>query len=343
MATLVMVLGVHVAQAELKPAVSPDSAAPESRARQALQNSACEPAANRSSEIGAGPLQDWSTPSPRVDAALVQQARSGDPQSAWRVALLLFRGECSPPNYGQILDFIQIAAQAGHACATGAVGLALARGWAAERDLPQARELLERSAQAGCKRAYYWSWLTDELAARPQIRARAMSLLTQGADAGDGHALNALAVVREIEGQRDEARKLYARAAGAGNATARTNLARLARYFSRSTEKPKIASLSQRAEAGDPQAQFQLARRFHQGDGVPADYVTALKWYQRAAGKAHPAAREMLALIQVRLGHGDSPGRAFASLALIDLKNDELNMQRGVTQPIEDVDPLVGS
>ena len=343
MAALVMVLGVQVAQAELKPATSLDSVFPESRAPQALQNPACEPAVNLYSEIGAGRVQDWPRQSPRVDAALVQQARSGDSQSAWRVALLLFRGECSPPNYGQILDFIQIAAQAGHACATGAVGLALARGWAAERDLPQARELLERSAQAGCKRAYYWSWLTDELAARPQIRARAMTLLTQGADAGDGHALNALAVVREIEGQRDEARKLYARAAGAGNATARTNLARLARYFSRSTEKPKTASLSQRAEAGDPQAQFQLARRFHQGDGVPADYVTALKWYQQAAGKAHPAAREMLALIQVRLGHGDSPGRAFTSLALIDLKNDELNKQRGVTQPIEDVDPLVGS
>lgn len=278
----------------------------------------------------------------RLDTVLVAQARAGDAQAAWRVALATFRGDCAASNYGQALGFVQIAAQAGHACATGAWGLMLVRGWGVARDLPQARELLERSAQAGCKRAYYWSWLADELAARPLTRERALARLMQGTDSGDGHALNALAVVREIDGQRDEARKLYLRAANAGNATARTNLARLARYFSQSTEKPSLASLSQRAEAGESQAQYLLARRFHQGDGVSINYVQALKWYQQSAQKGYPASREMLTLVQARLGNGAPPAKALGDLSMVDLTSDEVNKKRGVTQPIEDTDPFAG-
>ncbi len=344
-----LALAMSVAHAELKPAAPLEGSALATGSllaagsAQRTQPSDCEPPTARSGGIDAAAAQGKSKHSPRVDDVLVSQARGGDAQAAWRVALVLFRGDCSALNYGQVLSFVQIAAQAGHACGIGAMGLMLARGWGIERDLPEARELLERSAKAGCRRAYYWSWLADELAARPQLRARALVQLTQGADAGDGHALNALAVVREIDGQRGDARQLYSRAASAGNATARTNLARLARYFSQSSEKPSVALLSRLAEGGDALAQFQLARRLHQGDGVPTDYVKALKWYKRAADKKNPAAREMLALIQARLGSGELPEKVLSSLAMVDLTNDELNKQRGVTQPIEDTDPFAGS
>jgi uncharacterized protein len=302
----------------------------------------CETASDSEAELGAIGRASKNKRAARLDTALVAQARTGDASAAWRAALATFRGDCAASNYGQALGFIQIAAQAGHACATGAWGLMLVRGWGVSRDLPQARDLLERSAQAGCKRSYYWSWLADELAARPQTRERALAKLMQGADLGDGHALNALAVVREIDGQRDDARKLYLRAANAGNATARTNLARLARFFSQSTEKPTVASLSQRAEAGEPQAQYLLARRLHQGDGTSVNFVQALKWYQLSAQKGNPAAREMLALLQARLANGTAPATVLANLSMVEVNSDELNKKRGVTQPIEDTDPFAG-
>lgn len=341
-----LLLAACAANAELKLATPLDGGQPGIGSAPLAPPADCEAAPDRSERrIGAGTvaIRGKLTQSSRIDTALVSQARAGDPQAAWRVALALFSGDCTAQNYGQVLGFIEMAAQSGHACATGALGLMMVRGWGIGRDLLQARELLERSALAGCRRAYYWSWLADELAARPQTRERALLQLMKGADAGDGHALNALAVVREIDGQRGDARMLYARAASAGNTTARTNLARLARYFSKSSEKPGVALLTRRADAGDAQAQYQLARRFHQGDGISANYVQALKWYQRAADKGNPAAREMLTLIQARLGNGDAPDKAFSDLAMVDLKTDELNLQRGITQPVEDIDPFIGA
>jgi TPR repeat protein len=283
---------------------------------------------------------------PRLDEALAARARAGDASAAWRAALASFRGECRAPNYSEMAAYVQIAHQAGHACATGALGLMTARGWGLQRDMPQARELIERSIQAGCSRAQYWSWLADESAPNPGARERARSYLAQGADRNDGHALNALAVLRESEGQRDDARKLYLRAANAGNATARQNLARLARYFSQSTEKPSIASLQRRATGGEAQAQYLLARRFHQGDGISPNYVQALKWYEQAAAKGNAAAREMMQLVQARLGNVAMAQPMNANLALmsdlayVDLAQDELNKKRGITQPIEDTDPF---
>jgi hypothetical protein len=37
------------------------------------------------------------------------------------------------------------------------------------------------------------------------------------------------------------------------------------------------------ARRGDPEAQFQLGRRYFLGEGVPKDYAEAVKWYRRAA------------------------------------------------------------
>jgi TPR repeat protein len=279
----------------------------------------------------------------RLDPELLAQARAGDPHAAWRAALANFRGDCSASNYAQALGLLQTAAQAGHACATGAWGLMLARGWGASRDLPEARELLGRAAQAGCRRAHYWSWLADESSPRPQTREQARARLVQGAELADGHALNALGTVREADGERDAARALYARSAQAGNATARVNLARLARYFSKTSEKPSMESLLRRANSGEAQAQYLLARRYHQGDSVAVNYVQAMKWYQEAAQKGNAAAREMLTLVQARAGSQmQVVAFAFADLAQVDVSSDEINKQRGLSQPVEDTDPFAG-
>ncbi|MBS7807649.1 tetratricopeptide repeat protein [Variovorax sp. PCZ-1] len=312
--------------------------------QESAQDSSCE---SQPSLEGSIARHNGKQPTGRVDEALVARARTGDAAAAWRLALASFRGECRAPNYSEMAVYIQIAHQAGHACASGALGLAHARGWGVRRDLTYARELIERSIQAGCTRAYYWSWLADEAAPNPSARERARSDLAQGADRNDGHALNALAVQNEIDQQRNEARKLYLRAANVGNATARLNLARLARFFSQSSEKPTMTSLQQRAQSGEAQAQYQLARRLHQGDGVSPDYVQALKWYSQSAAKGHTAAREMLQLVQARLGNAALASlhtvniSVMSDLANVDLAQDELNKRRGITQPIEDTDPFL--
>lgn len=44
------------------------------------------------------------------------------------------------------------------------------------------------------------------------------------------------------------------------------------------------------AEGGDPEAQYWLAARFEDGNGVEQDLDQALRWYRRAADQGHPPA-----------------------------------------------------
>ena len=45
------------------------------------------------------------------------------------------------------------------------------------------------------------------------------------------------------------------------------------------------------AEAGDADAQYRLGLSYEHGKGVPQDYMEALKWYRKAAGQGHAAAK----------------------------------------------------
>lgn len=343
---LLLVLFSQASFAQVKVASKPQAQSSQSSAQTASEqtrDSACD---TQPSTEGSTVRKGVTPPAARLQEELSARARAGDAAAAWRAALASYRGECRSPNYSEMAAYVQLAHAAGHACATGAFGLMHARGWGVARDIAQARALLDRSIQAGCARAYFWNWLADEYAPNPKARERARTSLEEGASRSEGHSLNALAVLTEVDGQRSEARKLYLRAADAGNSTARMNLARLARYFSQTTEKLSMSSLQLRATSGEVQAQYQLARRLHQGDGISPDYAQALKWYQLAGSKGYPAAQEMLQLVQARLGSvalaKTQPLNLamMSDLAFVDLANDEANKRRGITQPIEDIDPF---
>ena len=260
-------------------------------------------------------------------------------QAAWALALERFRGGCRPANYQEAAVAMKAAAEAGHACAAGARGLMLARGWGVPRDAGAARERLQESADGGCARAPYWAWLVSRTGSRPAAR----DPLNAGAALGDGHALNALGALEEADGQRDDARALYQRAAAMGNLTALQNLARLQRHASRHGERADLAELVRQADQGDAQAMYLLARRLHEGDGVAVNAVEALRRYQRAAQLGHAAAREMVDLIHARIDpRGVLRPATLAELSRVELRSDELNKTRGLTQPLEDDDPFAG-
>lgn len=262
---------------------------------------------------------------------------------AWAVAQERFRGLCRPANYQEAALAMKNAADAGNACAAGALGLMTGQGWGVPRDTASARVQLQASAERGCLRVPYWTWLLLKASARPATQQEAHEHLTLGAALGDGHALNALGAWHESAGRRDEAHALYQRAAAAGNLTARQNLARLQRQVSRSSERPELAELIRQADQGNAQAMYLLARRLHQGDGVAVNHVEALQRYQHAAQLGHAAAREMLDLIHARIGpRGRLRPGTLAELSRVELRRDELNKTRGLTQPLQDEDPLAG-
>jgi uncharacterized protein len=52
------------------------------------------------------------------------------------------------------------------------------------------------------------------------------------------------------------------------------------------------------AEHGDADAQFLIGTSYHEGEGVPRDYVEALTWYRKAADQGHVGALFVLATMQ---------------------------------------------
>jgi TPR repeat protein len=56
----------------------------------------------------------------------------------------------------------------------------------------------------------------------------------------------------------------------------------------------KISQLQRQSEAGDPDAQYNLAYLYENGLGVTKDEAKALALYQQAADQGHPAAKNNL-------------------------------------------------
>ena len=66
---------------------------------------------------------------------------------------------------------------------------------------------------------------------------------------------------------------------------------------------PDIAALQTRAQAGNAEAEFQLAEAYRGGRGVAADPQSAINWYRRAAAQGHVRASEELGF--ALFAHGD--------------------------------------
>lgn len=61
------------------------------------------------------------------------------------------------------------------------------------------------------------------------------------------------------------------------------------------SKEQKIATLTQRADSGDPKAQVDLGVIYASGDGVPTDELEAVKWFRKAADQGNAAGEYSLA------------------------------------------------
>gem|GEM_PF-3409032 len=87
-------------------------------------------------------------------------------------------------------------------------------------------------------------------------------------------------------GERTNCIPWFFKAAAQGNAEAQAEVGKLSIYYPNSgllKSVDVVALLRQSAENGNLDAQFQLAKRYQTGDGVPKDAVEAFKWMQKAA------------------------------------------------------------
>lgn len=101
-----------------------------------------------------------------------------------------------------------------------------------------------------------------------------------------------------------------------------------------------------RAQSGNPQAQFEMGERFFQGLGVPKNDADSAAWFQRAAQQGHPKAQSILAMLSF-LGRGveADPAEAYKWISLAAACGEEevLNNKRKIASKISPDDMAEGA
>jgi TPR repeat protein len=153
-----------------------------------------------------------------------------------------------------------------------------------------------RVASTGSRRALYQ--LGRAYAANRQL-AEAISAYRKAADRGSTSAMVELGVLLAtgsgVPEDRVQARKLFERAAEAGNPRGVTNLAALSDTGAAPSDPAKArALLAKAADTNSAEAQYQLGLMTADGVGGPKDDVAARALFEKAAAQDHPKALERM-------------------------------------------------
>jgi len=119
-----------------------------------------------------------------------------------------------------------------------------------------------------------------------------LAQLQRAADAGDVQANVELGIIAATDHRPADAQRYFERASPQSRA-AELDLQALK---NRSAEQGKTAQLAPAVNADAYQA-LAMARRYHRGIGVPANFAEAIRFYRLAADRGSPEAKRMLALI----------------------------------------------
>src|SRR5262245_32001589 len=166
-----------------------------------------------------------------------------------------------------------------------------------------------RTASASSRRALYQ--LGRAYAANQQM-PDAISTYRKAADKGSTAAMVELGVMfgTGTGGRKDEAeaRKLFERAAEAGNPRGVTNLAAVSKSGGTPADPARSrAMLTRAAENNSAEAQYQLGLMYEDGVGGPKDEVAARGLFEKAAAQNHAGALERMGKF-AQTGRGGPPG-----------------------------------
>jgi TPR repeat protein len=150
-----------------------------------------------------------------------------------------------------------------------------------------------RTAGAGSRRALYQ--LGRAYAANGQM-AEAMAAWRKAADKGSTSAMVELGVMygtgSGVAKDEAQARKLFERAAEAGNPRGVANLTAVS--GGASADPARGRALLAKAAETNPEAQYQLGMMLAEGNGGPKDDVAARSLFEKASAQNHAAALERM-------------------------------------------------
>lgn len=240
---------------------------------------------------------------------IAEEAQSGDPGAELLYGLALMEGRYGlKPDVQAGVSWIRRAAEGGNPYAALKLANAYAEGVGVAPDAAKAVAWWKRAAQAGNVEAKYRlgkAYLEGKEA--PQDDAKAAAWLKQAADEGNADAQYLLgrmyhegyAVVQD----QTLARDWLAKAAAQGHSKA-VNLLALINVLLKTVtpvSQETYQALLERAQQGDPHAQYELGLRYENGaTDVNRDPAKAMEWLSKAADNGNLLAMHKLARVYAR-------------------------------------------
>jgi TPR repeat protein len=222
-------------------------------------------------------------------------------QAAWHLGLIHLHGAGVPQDSDEAQKWFERAVQQTARIALAGLAWCEIDGCQGAANPAAARKWLTPLRRTHLPRAQYLEWLVAaRLAplrlARPGVDTYAIDetlpardLLLRAARAGDVHALIELGMESVAAGRDTEALQ-YFRAAAPKSVVAGTNAAIVA----------DTLNVQPKSQTDTSRLTLELltqARRYHRGEGIPANYTEAIRYYRLAEARGSTEARRMLALI----------------------------------------------
>ena len=234
--------------------------------------------------------------SQRILCARVMNRRSGAVSIGCTIGLLALTTVClHPPAHAQSADLVLCDRLAADPTDPDKPRDVKGTPEIARSDIATAIKFC-KVASAASRRALYQ--LGRAYAANQQM-PEAIGAFRKAADKGSTSAMVELGVLLAtgsgVAKDEAQARKLFERAADAGNPRGVTNLAALSEGGGAPSDPVKTrALLARAAETNSAEAQYQLGLMIAEGVGGPKDDVAARALFEKAAAQGHPGALERM-------------------------------------------------
>jgi len=234
----------------------------------------------------------------RAQANAAPQGKStAQRDAAWLLGLVTLHGSGTPADPAAAHQWFKRAHELGHPLAAAGLAWCAIDGCSGPPQPVAAAPWIAQLRRTDPARAAYFEWLRAKHMAPLQRNSRPPppdGLLARAAAGGNPAAQVEYGLALLENGQRPAALRQF-RQAAARSAAAAANAEWLQ---SESVSKPASQQLEASAQ------RLAEARRYHRGEGVPANYTEALRLYQRAANAGNAEARRMLETIYSRPGPG---------------------------------------
>ena len=243
----------------------------------------------------------------QAEAARPMGSTVSSAQAAWQLGLIYLHGAGVRHDEAQAQQWFEQAARFGREpWAYAGLAWCHIQGCVGPANPAAAARAIAQLRPSHPARADFLSWLLARRQPRPQAdrpgiapaplpQAPDLALLKKAAAAGDLQARIELGMEAVAQDRPDQAEQFFRQVAAQSPAAA-YNL----RELQSRTGGQAHGADAQDTGGADAAAALQQARKYHRGEGVPANFVEAIRFYRLAEQRGSTQARRMLALINSR-------------------------------------------